>query len=173
MTWCQLDTRSVWSYGEHCQWWPSDVMMKREWVNSSWPSGAMWQLRSGSTLAQVMASCLMAPSHYLNQYWLIISEVVWHSPEGGQFLRICSIYLWYEFENYQHNIIVTCSRDQWVNSKTVPMTWLLWIGCQWCENKILVLSYMTSLSRKPCLTKSINQSIHGSQFIGTGRCGSN
>ena len=31
--------------------------------------------RSGSTLAQVMACCLMAPSHYLNHCWLIISEV--------------------------------------------------------------------------------------------------
>ena len=35
--------------------------------------------RSGSTLAQVMACCLTAPSHYLNQCWLIISEVQWHS----------------------------------------------------------------------------------------------
>ena len=35
--------------------------------------------RSGSTLAQLMACCLMAPSHYLNQCWLIISEVQWHS----------------------------------------------------------------------------------------------
>ena len=33
---------------------------------------------SGSTLAQEMACCLMAPSHYLNQCWLI-SEVEWHS----------------------------------------------------------------------------------------------
>ena len=24
--------------------------------------------------------CLTIPSHYLNQYWLLISEVVWHSP---------------------------------------------------------------------------------------------
>ena len=31
----------------------------------------VWWLRSWSTLAQVMACCLMAPSHYLNQYWLI------------------------------------------------------------------------------------------------------
>ena len=29
----------------------------------------------GSTLAQVMAWCLTAPSHYLKQSWLIISEV--------------------------------------------------------------------------------------------------
>ena len=34
--------------------------------------------RSESTLAQVMACCLTAPSHYLNQCWLIISEVQWH-----------------------------------------------------------------------------------------------
>ena len=35
--------------------------------------------RSGSSLAQVMACCLTAPSHYLNQWWLIINEVQWHS----------------------------------------------------------------------------------------------
>ena len=29
-----------------------------------------------STLAQVMACCLMAPSHYLNQCWLMISAVL-------------------------------------------------------------------------------------------------
>ena len=34
-----------------------------------------WQHRSGSTLAQVMACCLTAASHYLNQCWLIISKV--------------------------------------------------------------------------------------------------
>ena len=42
-----------------------------------------WLYRSGSTLAQVMACCLMAPSHYLIQCWLIISQVVWHSPDGN------------------------------------------------------------------------------------------
>ena len=40
-------------------------------VNSSWHSDAIWQLRSGSTLAQFMVCCLMAPSHYMNQCWLI------------------------------------------------------------------------------------------------------
>ena len=50
---------------------------------SLWPSDAIWWQGSGSTLVQVMACCLMAPSHYPNQYWLIISEVQWHSPEGN------------------------------------------------------------------------------------------
>ena len=44
-------------------------------VNSLWPSDTIWRQRSGSTLAQVMACCLTAPSHYLNQCWLIISEI--------------------------------------------------------------------------------------------------
>ena len=47
--------------------------------NSLRPSDAIWRHRSGSTLAQVMACCLTAPSHYLNQCWLIISKVEWHS----------------------------------------------------------------------------------------------
>ena len=51
-------------------------------LNSLLPSDAMWQHRSGPTLAQVMAWCLMAPSHYMNQCWLFISEVLWHSPES-------------------------------------------------------------------------------------------
>ena len=47
------------------------------------PSDAIWWYRSGSTLAQVMSCCLiMAPSHYLNQCWLIISKVHWDSSDA-------------------------------------------------------------------------------------------
>ena len=49
--------------------------------NSLWPSDAIRRHRSGSTLAQVMACCLTAPSHYLNQCWLVISKVLWHWSE--------------------------------------------------------------------------------------------
>ena len=31
---------------------------------------------------QVMVCCPTAPSHYLNQYWFIFSEALWHSPKG-------------------------------------------------------------------------------------------
>ena len=37
-------------------------------INSLWPSDAVWRHGSGSTLAQVIACCLTAPSHYLNHY---------------------------------------------------------------------------------------------------------
>ena len=65
-----------------------------------WPSDAIWRHRSMSTLAQVMACCLTAPNHYLNQCWLMISEVLWHSPDSN-FTEITSdIYRWNEFEIY-------------------------------------------------------------------------
>ena len=51
--------------------------------NSLRPSDTKWWHRFGSTLAQVLAWCLTAPSHYLNQCWLIISNVQWHSSEGN------------------------------------------------------------------------------------------
>ena len=56
-----------------------NVLVQSNLLNSLWPSDALWRQRSGSTLAQVMVCCLTASSHYLNQCWLIISEVQWHS----------------------------------------------------------------------------------------------
>ena len=40
-------------------------------LNSLWPCDVIWRKGSRSTMAQVMACCLTAPSHYLNQCWLI------------------------------------------------------------------------------------------------------
>ena len=61
--------------------WRICVNGLHETINSLWPSDVIWQQKSGSTLAQVMASCLTAPSHYLNQCWLIISKVLWYLSE--------------------------------------------------------------------------------------------
>ena len=46
--------------------------------------------RSGSPLAQVLACCLTAPSHFMNQCWLIISKVKWHSSKGQLHQRYLS-----------------------------------------------------------------------------------
>ena len=51
-------------------------------LNSLWPSDAIRRQGTESTLAEVLACCLTAPSHYLNQCWLIISKVLWHSSKG-------------------------------------------------------------------------------------------
>ena len=57
------------------------------WVNGLWSSVAMRQHKSVSTLAQVLACCLRAPSHYLDQYWFIINMALWHSPEEDNFTQ--------------------------------------------------------------------------------------
>ena len=76
-------------------------------LNSLWPSDIIWWQRSGSTitLTQIMACCQMAPSHYLNQCWLIISEVLWHSPEvnstgSAQYIYLSLTWVWKLLINY-------------------------------------------------------------------------
>ena len=67
-------------------------------VYSLWPSDVIWRQGSRSTLAQVMAWCLMAPSHYLNRCWPMISEVLWHSPDSNFTENTEDIYHWNEFQ---------------------------------------------------------------------------
>ena len=75
MVWCRRETTNHYLN----QWWlillTQIYATRLQWVNSLRPSDAIWRHRSGPTLAQVMACCLTAPSHYLNQCWLIISKV--------------------------------------------------------------------------------------------------
>ena len=52
-------------------------------VNSLWPSYTIELHRIESPFVPVMACCLMAPNHYLNQCWFIISNVLCESFEGG------------------------------------------------------------------------------------------
>ena len=65
----------------HSHWGPEydGFQSLTQIFNSLWPSGTIWRQRSGSTLAQVMACCLMAPSHYLSQCWPLIRKVLWYS----------------------------------------------------------------------------------------------
>ena len=45
------------------------------YLASMWLSNAAWRRRSGSTLTQVMAYCLVAPRHYLDQSWRVTCKV--------------------------------------------------------------------------------------------------
>ena len=63
-------------WGNHLQMY---ILLSVSHVNSLGPGDAIWQHRTRSGLAQVMACCLTTPSNYLNQCWLIIHEVPWHS----------------------------------------------------------------------------------------------
>ena len=40
----------------------------------------------------VMACCLTTPSHYLNQSWLLITKVLWYSPESNFTVSTLSYY---------------------------------------------------------------------------------
>ena len=76
----------------HKIWFSSKkILYMKEWsilcnsfMNSLWANDAIGWYRYGSTLTQVMACCLMAPSRYLNQCWLLsISRVLWHNFTGS------------------------------------------------------------------------------------------
>ena len=64
-----------------------------------------------------MACCLMSPSQYLNQWWLIITGILWHSHESN-FIKIAHE-LKIHFE-----IITTSPRSQQV--KSLRLSKLLW-----------------------------------------------
>ena len=51
-----------------------------------------------------MACCLTAPSHYLNQFWLL-SRIYWHSSEGNFTSDILAIDRCNWFENYFFKIL--------------------------------------------------------------------
>ena len=91
--------------------WPSEtfpgITKNFQLINSLRLSDAIWRHRSGSTLAQVMACCLTAPSHYADHCWLITNCILWHSPGSN------SQELLWEFGNYTSKIITISPRGQW------------------------------------------------------------
>ena len=103
-------------------------------INSLGLSDAIWGQRCGSTLAQVMACCLTAPSHYLNQSWLIISKVQRHSSEGDFAIDTPAINHWNYLQNNLSKISFKSSRSKWVNCGIVPppcvlhqVHWYAWL----------------------------------------------
>ena len=88
-------------------WWQFQMhFLKRNFcilnqtpLNSLWPSDTIWQQRSGSTLAQIMACCLTASGHYLNQCWLF-NTFQWIFYQNSIFFRK-EIHLNISFTNSQ------------------------------------------------------------------------
>ena len=87
------------------------------WLNSFWPSDAVWWYRSGSTLVQVMVCWLMAPSHCLGKFWFIMCEVHWQSLEWGPF---CKRYLSHQLLKLAWKLPKIFSNfwGHWVKGKT-------------------------------------------------------
>ena len=89
------------------------VLTTLDCINLLGPIDAIWRPRSRSALAQVMACCLKAPSHYLNQCWFITQTVDIQLRAISQklFLTSLTTKCWksYMFEN-----TATSPRAQWV-----------------------------------------------------------
>ena len=62
-----------------------------------------------------MACCLTAPSHYLNQCWLITSKVKLRSSKGKFTTDTSAVNHWNYLENSLPEIIFKFPRGQWVN----------------------------------------------------------
>ena len=96
-----------------------------QWVNSLWPSDAIWR---HNLLAQLMACCLMAPSHYLNHCWLLFSQVLWHSPESNftaSDQATVFIMSWGDKKNILLNLVPNLYyRDLWANNQSQMNTFL-------------------------------------------------
>ena len=109
--------------------------------NSLWPSDTIWQQRSLSTLAQVMACCLTAPSHYLNQCWLTISKVPWQSPDDISMRSTADTCQRNKTENWIFNIT---SKGQWVKSfQHLPgANWLKVCYWRWANRQSLPSLYV-------------------------------
>ena len=85
---CQVGNANIFTeyfFSKQLSMWKvntASTMMMYPYIHSLWPSDAIWWHRSVSILAQGMACCMTAPSHYLNQCWPTTNEVLWHSFEG-------------------------------------------------------------------------------------------
>ena len=75
-------------------------------------------------LTQVMACCLTALSHYLHQCWVLISEVLWHSPKSNFRANARASVLYGEFENHTFKFVPLLPG---ANELTVIMTssWIM------------------------------------------------
>ena len=94
--------------------------------NSLWSNDAIWHHRTWSVLVQVMACCLLATSHYLNQYWLIISDIRWHSSEDIIIGKCEDTNQQSKIRKGSFEITSRSSRYQWVKNNSMA-TWPYWI----------------------------------------------
>ena len=117
-------------------------------INTLRPSDAIWRQWSWTTLAQVMACCLTAPSHYLNQCWLIIRGVLWHSSEKIFAGIAQGINSGYQFEKDILKIIFKSPRGQWVKQSTTPM--FTTMCCNDKQRKPGELHMPVQSCREPC-----------------------
>ena len=87
-----ISLSSTMAYFNHLPHLRVTIRMKNQIVVTTWTDGTPFrkQRLTYCSLAipygrhssrSTLAHCLTTPSHYLDQYWLITSTVLWHSPK--------------------------------------------------------------------------------------------
>ena len=128
-----------WRHHDHCNVCNTVVS-----VNLLSPSDAIRSDQPWPSLVQVMACCLMASSHCLNNCWLITNEAFWRAAKHNFIIGDArDIHPWYQFKKYYLKITAIFPRGQWVNSQCacddIILDWengpsVLYIEC-WHEAK--------------------------------------
>ena len=77
-----------------------------------------------------MACCITAPSHYLNRCWLIITEVLWHSPEGNYTGNAQGIFPWYKSPDLRLHPQLPQQMSSWRYQSSSPS-----LSLEWCHNE--------------------------------------
>ena len=106
-----------------------------EIINPLWPSDAIWQPRSGSTLAEVIACCLTAPSYYLQANADLSPNVF-----CGFHLRVISQGLMKLIQNIYLEITLLKSQPHhhWANELNTIMSY--WYHLIWLTSSCLILN---------------------------------
>ena len=99
-----------------------DMYVSYTELHPMWHSKIIWRHRSGLALAHVMACCLAAPNHRLNQYCWTVKPIYSHIPQP----LIISISL----EIIVPKISFKSPRGQWVNSRPAMFHYRLASGHQ-------------------------------------------
>ena len=84
-----------------------------------------------------LAFCLMAPSHYQSQCWILINEGLWHSPEGD-FIGNTQVIS----HSNMFQMVIIIPNDQWVK-----------LICHLAVVPELVFMHRKFLEQGPCVTK--------------------
>ena len=103
---------------------------------------SIWRHWPGSTLIQIMACCLTAPSYYLNKCWLITIKVQRHSSGDNLTRDTSAINHWNKLENHLSKIVFKSPRGHCVNSPTD----FWWLRCvRWPWNRLSQGGYFQHL----------------------------
>ena len=104
--------------------WIENYFIEGQWVNLLQPSDTTWWHRSGSTLAQVMACCVMVPSHHWIQCWLLISS-------------LCGIHL-IAISHQEPKLLFCIMRLKSILLKLMPFSQVQWVKSpKWRPNNFL------------------------------------